>query len=53
MGTHEIIDGKVVLIIKEPGAPSQYLLELHHIVDRTHQHNVAHVAGVNTCGEFL
>jgi len=50
---HKVVNGEVILVVEKSRAAAYYLLELHHIVDRTHQHYIAHIAGVNACGKFL
>src|ERR1700693_3703898 len=47
MRLYEIIDREVVLPVVEPRAATDDLLEFNHGVDRTHQNDVADVAGVH------
>src|SRR5260370_8659702 len=53
MRFHEIVNREVILSVVEPRAAADDLLELDHGVDRTHQHDVADVAGIHTCRELL
>src|SRR5258708_3701605 len=47
MRLHEIVDGEVILAVVESRAASDDLLELDHRVDRSHQDDIAEVAGVH------
>ena len=49
----EIIDGEIILAVKEPGAAADDLLELDHGIDRTHEDDVADIAGIHAGGELL
>jgi hypothetical protein len=51
--SYKIVNGKVVFIVKKSCASSDNLLKLNHIIDGAHEHDIAHVAGIHTCGEFL
>src|SRR5262249_20161290 len=44
---HEVVDREIVLTVIKTSAASDDLLELNHRVDRTHQHNVPNVSGVD------
>jgi hypothetical protein len=50
---YEIIDGKIVLIVKEACTPTDDLLKLHHIIDRPQEDDVPHILGVHSGREFL
>ena len=43
---------KIILAVKGARAPTDDLLKLDHGLDRSHQHDVAHVAGVHPGGEL-
>ena len=51
--SYEIVNGKVKLIIKKARASSDNLLELNHIIDRAEKHDIAYIASIHACGEFL
>ena len=51
--SYEIVNGKVELIIKKARASSDNLLELNHIIDRSEEYDIAHIASVHACREFL
>ncbi len=53
VGLHEVVDGEIVLAVEQPGAAPDDLLELDHGVHRPHQHDVAHIAGIDPGGELL
>ncbi|MFO7705421.1 MAG: hypothetical protein R6V43_09840, partial [Halopseudomonas sp.] len=53
MRLHEVPDGEEVLAVIGAGAASDDLLELDHRIDGAHQHNVAHIAGINAGGQLL
>src|SRR3989338_8309078 len=53
MRLHEIVDREVILAVIQPRAAPDDLLELDHRIDRTHQHDVAHVARINSGRKFL
>ena len=52
VGLHEVIDREVVLAVEEPGAAPNNLLELDHLLNRSHQHDVTDVPCVHTGREF-
>ena len=49
----EIVDGKIVLAVIQPGATTYNLLELDDFVNRPHQDNIADIASIDTGGKFL
>jgi len=50
---HEVVDGEVILTLVKSRASPDDLLELDHGVDRSHQHNVAHIAGIDSGRKLL
>ena len=50
---YEVIDGKIVLIVKEARTPTDDLLELDHIIDRSQEDDITYVLGVHSGREFL
>ena len=50
---HEVVDGEIILPVVEPGAASDDLFELDYRVDRPHEHDVADIPGIDTCGQLL
>ena len=50
---HQVVNREVVLAVIQARATPDDLLELDHRIDRSHQHNVAHIACVHAGGEFL
>jgi len=53
MRLYEIVNGEVVLAVAKPRAAAVDLLELDHRIDRAHQDDVAHVAGIDAGGQLL
>ena len=51
--SYKIVNGKVELIIKKARASSDNLLELNHIIDRSEEYDIAHIASIHASGEFL
>ena len=46
MGFYKVMQGEVILTITQPGASADDLFEFDHRVNRTHQHDIAHIAGI-------
>ena len=53
MRLHKIVDREVILAFVEPGTAADDLLELDHRIDRSQQHDVAHIARIHAGREFL
>ena len=53
VGVHEVVDREVVLAVEQARPAADDLLELDHRIDRAHQHDVAHVAGINPGRQLL
>ena len=51
--SNKIVNGKVELIIKKARSSSDNLLELNHIIDRSEEYDIAHIASVHARREFL
>lgn len=52
-GSYEVVDGKIVFLVKQSGTTTYDLLEFHHVVDRSHQHYVAHIACIDTGAQLV
>ena len=53
VGINVVIDGEVVLAVKQAGATTDDLFELDHGVVVSQEHDVANVAGIDTGGQLL
>ena len=50
---HEVVEREEIFPVKQAGAATHNLLELDNVIDGTHQHDVAHIAGIDACRELL
>ena len=50
---YEIMNREVVLAVIETRSSADELFEFDHRVDRAHEDDVSHIAGIHTCREFL
>ena len=53
VGLHKVVDREVILTLVKARASPDDLLELDHGVDRSHQHDVAHIARIDSGRKLL
>ena len=51
--TYKIVDGEIILLVKQACTTTDNLLKLHHVLNRAHQYDVAHIAGINACTQLI
>ena len=50
---YKVIDGEIIFFVEQACTTTNNLLKLHYIIYRSHQHNVAHIAGIYACTQFI
>jgi len=53
VGTHKVVDGEELFVLIQTRATPDDLFELDHGVDRTHEDDVAYIAGIHTGGKLV